>query len=116
MDVRRPYLVRRRLDRRRTGRYSPLEYMNPEATPVQSAIAANVAGLIEDGATLQFGLGSLTDALRFSHQSDGCDSCDCRSSIQRDGVRRGVLPAWVVLDQDRNVVSRTPCDYLSCHS
>src|SRR3984957_17411617 len=45
------------------SRSPPAEVMTPPPTAVQQAIAANVAGLIEDGATLQFGIGALPEAV-----------------------------------------------------
>jgi acyl-CoA hydrolase len=45
------------------SRYPPAEALSPPPTAVQAAIAARVAGLIEDGATLQFGIGSLPAAV-----------------------------------------------------
>jgi acyl-CoA hydrolase len=45
------------------SRYPPAEVASAPLTAVQRAIAANVAGLIEDGATLQFGIGALPAAV-----------------------------------------------------
>ena len=42
---------------------APLEVVHPQPGPVEHAIARHVAGLIEDGATLQFGLGALPEAI-----------------------------------------------------
>ncbi|MBE0614231.1 MAG: acetyl-CoA hydrolase [Burkholderiales bacterium] len=42
---------------------APLELHHPQAGEVEQAIARNVATLIEDGATLQFGLGSMPEAI-----------------------------------------------------
>lgn len=41
----------------------PLEVLHPPAGAAELAIARQVAGLIEDGATLQFGLGALPEAI-----------------------------------------------------
>ena len=41
----------------------PLELIHPQAGAAELATARNVAALIEDGATLQFGLGALPDAV-----------------------------------------------------
>ena len=46
----------------RTAR-APLELVHPQPGPAELAIARNVAALIEDGATLQFGLGTLPEAI-----------------------------------------------------
>lgn len=41
----------------------PLELVQPQPGPAELATARNVAALIEDGATLQFGLGALPEAI-----------------------------------------------------
>ena len=41
----------------------PLELVQPQAGAAEQAIARHIAGLIEDGATLQFGLGALPEAI-----------------------------------------------------
>ncbi|MEK7436612.1 MAG: acetyl-CoA hydrolase/transferase C-terminal domain-containing protein [Pseudomonadota bacterium] len=41
----------------------PLELVHPQAGTAELAIARHVAGLIEDGATLQFGLGALPEVI-----------------------------------------------------
>lgn len=46
----------------RTSR-PPLELHQPAAGPAELAVANRVAGLIEDGSTLQFGLGALPEAV-----------------------------------------------------
>ena len=46
----------------RTAR-APLELVHPQPGAAEQAIARNVAALIEDGATLQFGLGSLPETI-----------------------------------------------------
>jgi acyl-CoA hydrolase len=45
------------------ARYDPPEMSAPDSSAVADAIAANVAGLIQDGATLQFGVGSMSEAV-----------------------------------------------------
>ena len=42
---------------------APLELVHPQPGEVELAIARNAAALIEDGATLQFGLGALPEAI-----------------------------------------------------
>jgi acyl-CoA hydrolase len=42
---------------------APLELVHPQPSAAELAIARNVAALIEDGATLQFGLGALPDTI-----------------------------------------------------
>ena len=42
---------------------APLELVHPQAGAAEQAIARHVAALIEDGATLQFGLGALPEAI-----------------------------------------------------
>lgn len=42
---------------------APLELVHPQAGAAELAIARHIAGLIEDGATLQFGLGALPEAI-----------------------------------------------------
>jgi len=42
---------------------APLELIHPQAGAAEQAIARNVAALIGDGATLQFGLGALPEAI-----------------------------------------------------
>jgi acetyl-CoA hydrolase len=46
----------------RTAR-APLELVHPQSSAAERAIARNVAALIEDGATLQFGLGALPETI-----------------------------------------------------
>ena len=46
----------------RTAR-APLELVNPQPGAAELAVARNAAALIEDGATLQFGLGALPDTI-----------------------------------------------------
>ena len=58
-----PYLAGEDLAAIVPARYDPAELPSPGSSAVQDAIAANVAGLIQDGATLQLGVGSLTGAV-----------------------------------------------------
>ncbi|GAB2482946.1 acetyl-CoA hydrolase/transferase family protein [Jatrophihabitans fulvus] len=58
-----PYLARRDLDVVVPSRYPPVELARTPATDVQNRIGAQVAELVADGATLQFGVGALTDAV-----------------------------------------------------
>jgi acyl-CoA hydrolase len=46
----------------RTSR-PPLELIHPQPSAAEQAIARHIAGLVEDGATLQFGLGALPEAI-----------------------------------------------------
>jgi acetyl-CoA hydrolase len=55
----------------RTSR-PPLELVHPPPGPVEQAIARNAAALIGDGATLQFGLGALPEAI-LAHLADRRD-------------------------------------------
>lgn len=43
--------------------YPPAELARAAPSPAERRVAANVAGLVEDGATLQFGLGSVPEAV-----------------------------------------------------
>lgn len=43
------------------ARFAPLQYVPKAASEIETRIARRVAGLIEDGATLQLGLGGVTD-------------------------------------------------------
>jgi acyl-CoA hydrolase len=43
--------------------YPPLEQAHPPASDIDRRIAANVAALVDDGATLQIGIGSLPEAI-----------------------------------------------------
>jgi acetyl-CoA hydrolase len=43
--------------------HPPVEVARTEPSPIERAIAAHVAGLIEDGATLQIGIGRLPEAI-----------------------------------------------------
>jgi acyl-CoA hydrolase len=83
------------------SRYPPAEADSPAPTAVQAAVAANVAGLIEDGATLQFGIGALPAAVL--GQLAG----------RRDlGVHSGLLPDGLADLMEQGVVTgaRKPVD------
>jgi acyl-CoA hydrolase len=58
-----PALTRDQLTAVVPSAYPPAEWPAAAPTAVQRAIARHVAGLIDDGATLQFGVGALTDAI-----------------------------------------------------
>ena len=76
------------------SRYPPAEVVSAPPTAVQQAIAANVAGLIEDGATLQFGIGSLPEAVLRQ-----------LSGRRHLGVHSGLLPDPLVDLMQQGVVS-----------
>src|ERR1700722_7545025 len=76
------------------SRYPPAEVMPPPPTAGQQAIAANVAGLIEDGATLQFGIGSLPEAVLRE-----------LSGRRHLGVHSGLLPDPLVDLMEQGVVT-----------
>jgi acyl-CoA hydrolase len=76
------------------SRYPPAEAVSPPPTAVQAAVAARVAGLIEDGATLQFGIGALPESVL--GQLAG----------RRDlGVHSGLLPDGLVDLMEQGVVT-----------
>lgn len=58
-----PYLTEEDLAVIVPSRYPPAELPVTTPSAVQDAIAANVAGLVDDGATLQLGVGSLAEAV-----------------------------------------------------
>jgi acyl-CoA hydrolase len=76
------------------ARYPPAEVASAPPTAVQRAIAANVAGLIEDGATLQFGIGSLPEAVLGQ-----------LSGRRHLGVHSGLLPDPLVDLMEQGVVT-----------
>jgi acetyl-CoA hydrolase len=67
----------------RTSR-PPLEVPRPQPGPVEQAIAARVAGLIEDGATLQIGIGRLPEAVM--RQLGGRRDLGVHSGLLNDAV------------------------------
>jgi acyl-CoA hydrolase len=76
------------------GRYPPAQSASAPPTAVQAQIAANVAGLIEDGATLQVGLGSLPESVL------------SQLAGRRDlGVHSGLLPDGIVDLMEAGVVT-----------
>lgn len=72
----------------------PLYEMTPKtATPTEIAIGKNVANLVEDGATLQMGIGGIPDAaLKFltNHKNLGIHTEMCSDGIV-DLVEKGVI-------------------------
>jgi acyl-CoA hydrolase len=58
-----PYLTEEDLAVIVPSRYAPVELPITAPSAVQNAIAANVADLVDDGATLQLGVGSLIEAV-----------------------------------------------------
>jgi acyl-CoA hydrolase len=76
------------------ARYPPAELTSPPPTPVQRAIAASVAALIEDGATLQFGIGALPEAVLRE-----------LSGRRHLGVHSGLLPDPLVDLMEQGVVT-----------
>jgi acyl-CoA hydrolase len=76
------------------SRYPPAEVVSPPPTAAAAAIAANVAGLIEDGATLQFGIGSLPEAVLRE-----------LSGRRHLGVHSGLLPDPLVDLMESGVVT-----------
>jgi acyl-CoA hydrolase len=90
-----PYLTAGQLTATVPARYPPAETVSPPPTPVQAQIAANVAGLIEDGATLQFGIGTLPEAVLgqlAGHRDLGVHSGllpDAIIDLMEDGVVTG---------------------------
>jgi acyl-CoA hydrolase len=57
------WLDARRIDVAVAASYAPLNSPETRTGPVERAIAAHVAGLVEDGATLQCGLGAVPEAV-----------------------------------------------------
>jgi acyl-CoA hydrolase len=77
------------------ARYPPAEWPGDAApTQVQHAIASRVAGLIEDGATLQLGLGALPEAVLAE-----------LTGHRHLGVHSGVLPDGLAELMERGVVT-----------
>ncbi len=82
------------------------EVSSPAITPVESAIGRNVASLVEDGATLQMGIGSIPDAtLSFlaSHRDLGIHTemfsegvIDLAEKGVITGTKKKVLPHKIV--------------------
>lgn len=88
----------------RTSR-PPAEVPARAGDPVMARVAANVAGLIEDGATLQFGVGALTDEV-LRQLSDRRD-LGVHSGLITDGVAD--LAAAGVLTGARKTVDPGQC-------
>ncbi|MTD54341.1 acetyl-CoA hydrolase [Amycolatopsis sp. RM579] len=76
------------------SRHAPAEYPVTEPTAVHKAIAANVAELIEDGATLQVGIGSLAQAVLAG-----------LTGRRQLGVHSGLLPEALVDLMEQGVVT-----------
>jgi acyl-CoA hydrolase len=58
-----PYLTEDDITAMIPSRHGPAELPAATPSPVQDVIAANAAGLVEDGATVQVGVGGLADAV-----------------------------------------------------
>jgi acetyl-CoA hydrolase len=76
------------------ARYPPAEWPAAAPTAAQRAIARHVAGLIEDGATLQFGVGALTEAVLAE-----------LAGHRHLGVHSGLLPDGLAALMERGVVT-----------
>lgn len=83
----------------RTSR-PPLESPKVEPSPVEDAIAGHVAGLIQDGATLQFGLGAIPEAI-LSRLGDHRD-LGVHSGTIGDGVAR-LVEAGVITNARKSI-------------
>ena len=83
----------------RTSR-PPLESPKVEPGPVEDAIAGHVAGLIPDGATLQFGLGAIPEAI-LSRLGDHRD-LGVHSGTIGDGVAR-LVEAGVITNARKSI-------------
>ncbi len=83
----------------RTSR-APLESPRVEPGPVEDAIAGHVAGLLQDGATLQFGLGAIPEAIlgRLDHLRD----LGVHSGTIGDGVAR-LVEAGVITNARKSI-------------
>jgi acyl-CoA hydrolase len=76
------------------SRYAPAENRTLKPSAAQDAVATNVASLIEDGATLQFGVGALSEAVL------------AKLTDRRDlGVHSGMLPDALVDLMESGVVT-----------
>ena len=83
----------------RTSR-PPLESPKVEPGPVEHAIAGHVAGLIRDGATLQFGLGAIPEAIL--SRLDGHRDLGVHSGTIGDGVAR-LVEAGVITNARKSI-------------
>lgn len=80
----------------------PLESPKVEPGPVEDAIAGHVAGLIRDGATLQFGLGAIPEAIL--SRLDGHRDLGVHSGTIGDGVAR-LVEAGVITNARKSIDS-----------
>lgn len=83
----------------RTSR-PPLESPKVEPGPVEDAIAGHVAGLIPDGATLQFGLGAIPEAIL--SRLGGHRDLGVHSGTIGDGVAR-LVEAGVITNARKSI-------------
>jgi acetyl-CoA hydrolase len=82
------------------SQYPPAQWPAAAPTAVQRAIARHVAGLIEDGATLQFGVGALTDAI--TAELAGHRHLGVHSGLLPDGLA-GLMAGGVVTGERKTV-------------
>jgi acyl-CoA hydrolase len=98
---------------------APLQLTSPLSSPVESAVACRVAGMIEDRSTLQIGIGSIPDAVLRAlsdHRDLGIHTgalTDQAAMLSRQGV---VTNAFKSLDQGITIAgvmmgSRAVYDY-----
>lgn len=79
---------------------APLQSPKVEPGPVEDAIAGHVAGLIPDGATLQFGLGAIPEAIL--SRLDGHRDLGVHSGTIGDGVAR-LVEAGVITNARKSI-------------
>lgn len=79
---------------------APLESPKVVPGPVEQAIAGHVAGLIQDGATLQFGLGAIPEAIL--SRLDGHRDLGVHSGTIGDGVAR-LVEAGVITNARKSI-------------
>jgi len=82
------------------SRFPPAEWPATAPTAVQRAIARHVASLIEDGATLQFGVGALTDAI--TAELAGHRQLGVHSGLLPDGLA-DLMEAGVITGERKTV-------------
>ena len=85
--------------------YAPLCSRGPASGPVEAAIAAHAASLIEDGATLQCGLGAIPEAV-LAALHDRRD-LGVHSGTIGDGVM-ALMEAGVVTNAARGATPASP--------
>jgi acyl-CoA hydrolase len=78
------------------ARCAPVELASPPADDVSRRIAAHAAGLIDDGSTLQFGVGRIPDAILSS-----------LSHVRNLGIHSGLINDAVVDLIERGAVTNT---------